>query len=383
MATLITHPAQCFPYHKSILWMKDWQRLSPSSITGVRILFSFLFFLFVPPPSLAGDPGWHIQVDHYPDVLWHISAVSRNVCWVLGVHGTILRTTDGGNTWAPVQDARIASRSVTALAAFGSDVAIIAISTYDTWSTRSFSPGDTSWILRTSDGGSSWHETYCLPGGFLNGIHRLGQTGAVSLGNPVADRWTILLSSNAGITWLPVADPLMRTGSETGSLGSSAARGERYVWFGALDSSSSEATSRIYRSTDGGNHWTHSILPFPNPHTLDFRDSLVGVVSTAKRQIARTMEGGASWSIVTLPRDEASGDVAASPDGQLWLTQYRSVLSSTDAGQTWSRHWQAHPTHKVVMKFDLVMEGDSLFGWATTWAGGIARFEGKAVKCTR
>jgi len=363
--------------------MKDWHPPSASLITGVRILFCALFLLFAPRPSLAGDPEWHFQLEHYPDVLWHICAVSRNVCWVLGVHGVILRTTDAGNTWAPSQDAWIASKTPTALTAFGPGVAIAAISTYNPWSNRSFSPEDTSWILRTSDGGQSWHKVFCLPGGFFNGIHRLGTSGAISLGEPLSGRWTILRSSDAGRKWTPVADAPIQTGSETGSLGSTAARGDRSVWFGAVDRYPSTTSSSIYRSTDGGIHWTHSVLPFPDPHTLDFRDSLVGIVSTTKRQIARTTDGGRSWSIVTLPADEASGDVAASPDGQLWLTQYRSVLSSTDAGQTWSRVWRAHPSHKVVMKFDLVMEGDSLFGWATTWAGGIARFEGKAIECTR
>jgi photosystem II stability/assembly factor-like uncharacterized protein len=343
-------------------------------IIGVSLL------ALLPYPALSGNPEWYVQLEHYPDVLWHIAAVNRNVCWVLGVHGTILRTTDNGNIWTPVQDARIAKLTPTALAAFGPDIAIAAVSTYDPWSARYFSPRDTSWILRTSDGGRSWHEVFCQPGGLFNGIHRLGTKGAVALGNPVRAQWVILISSNVGESWNPVSDVPTQTATETGSLGSSAARGNRWIWFGALDASFTRATSTVYHSTDGGYHWTHAILPFPNPHTLDFRDSLVGIVSTTKRQIARTTDGGTTWSTVVLPDDEASGDVAVSPDGQLWLTQHRSILSSSDAGQTWSRIWKAHPSQKVVMKFDLIQERDSLFGWATTWAGGIVRFEGKALK---
>jgi len=339
---------------------------------GLVLCFSF-------HPAKSGNLECHFQLERYPDNLWLISAVSRDVCWVLGVHGTVLRTANAGNTWAPVQNAWIAGKTPTSLAAFGADVAIVGVSTFDPWSDRPFSPGDTAWILRTSDGGRSWQEVICQRGGFFNGLHRLGTNGAICFGNPVDGRWTVMTSSDAGNRWTFIESAPVQAGTEIGSLGSSAARGDRYVWFGALDERSTAKSSLIYGSRDGGNHWTSSILPFASPHTLDFRDSLIGIVATTRREIARTTDGGESWSVVSLPFDEGSGDVAATPDGQLWLTQHRSILSSTDAGLTWTRLWEAHPSQKIVMKLDLVMEGDSLFGWATTWTGGIARLEGRAM----
>jgi photosystem II stability/assembly factor-like uncharacterized protein len=347
----------------------------PVFIAGLLLCFSF-------HPVKAGNPDWQFQLEHYPDNLWLVSSVSRDVCWILGVHGTVLRTANAGRTWAPVQDTRITGRTLTALVAFSANVALVGVSTFDQASARSFSSGDTAWIFRTSDGGLSWHEVFCQKGGFFNSLHRLGARGAICLGNPVDGRWTVVISPDDGIRWTPAASAPLQAGAEIGSLRSSAVWGERHVWFGAYEERSTANSSLIYRSRDGGKHWTSTILPFPLPHTLGFRDSLVGIVSTTRRNIARTTDGGESWSVVSLPYDEGSGDVAASADGQIWLTQHRSILSSTDAGLTWTRLWQAHPSHQIVMKLDLVMEGDSLFGWATTWTGGIARFEGRAKSGT-
>jgi len=339
-----------------------------------------LVILFAIRTSVAQPDAsaWHLQVEHFPDILWHVVPVDRNCCWILGVHGVVLQTVNGGAYWAAVQDSFIARRTPTALAALSPQIAVGAVSTYDPWSARSFSPTDTSWILRTSDGGRSWSEALCITGALFNGIHRLGSSGVVALGNPIGDRWTVLRSLDSGKTWVAPPGIPERIGEETGGLGCTAARGERSVWFGAYDEHAPRSGSRIYHSADGGQSWTFSTFPISHPHTLDFRDSLVGVVSTTRRTIARSTDGGSTWIPVTLPYDEGSGDVAASTDGQLWLTQHRSILRSTDAGETWTRLWTVHPSHKVIMKFDVVQEGDSLFGWATTWAGGIVRFEGRA-----
>jgi len=334
-------------------------------------------------PLIAEDPGWHIQLERYPDNLWLISAVNRNVCWVLGVHGTILRTVNAGRTWAPAQDARIAGKAPTAIAAFSADAAVVSISTSVPWSGRPVGSSDTSWILRTSDGGRSWHEVFCQPGGLFNGLHRTGIDGAICLGNPVGGRWTVLTSSDGGRRWTFAASAPVQAGAELGGLGCSTTWGNRHVWFGALDERSATHVYRIYRSTDGGAQWEFSILPSLSPHTLDFRDSLVGIVTTGRREIGRSTDGGKSWSAISLAYDAGSGDVAVSPDGQLWLTQHRSIFSSTDAGLSWTQLFQVHPAHQVVMKLAIVMEGDSLFGWATTRIGGIVQYEGRAMSANR
>jgi photosystem II stability/assembly factor-like uncharacterized protein len=334
-------------------------------------------------PARASDPGWQVQLKRYPDNLWLVSAVSREVCWILGVHGTVLRTVNAGGTWAPAQDTRIAGKTPTAIAAFSADVAVVGISTSVPWFGRPFGSTDTSWILRTSDGGRTWHEVFCQPGGFFNGLHRMGGDGAICLGNPVSGRWTVLTSSDGGRHWTFVAGAPVQAGAEVGGLGCSTTWGNRHVWFGALDERSASTPFRIYRSTDGGAQWAYSILPALSPHTLDFRDSLVGIVTTGRREIGRSTDGGKSWSAISLTYDAGSGDVAVSPDGQIWLTQHRSIFSSTDAGLSWTQLYQAHPIHQIVMKLGVVMEGDSLFGWATTWTGGIIRYEGRATGVNR
>ena len=44
-----------------------------------------------------------VQVSHTTEGLRGVSAVSREIAWASGTHGTYLRTTDGGRTWTPGQ----------------------------------------------------------------------------------------------------------------------------------------------------------------------------------------------------------------------------------------------------------------------------------------
>jgi photosystem II stability/assembly factor-like uncharacterized protein len=336
-------------------------------------LTTLLGICFMAHASSSAQPAWKAQLRGFPDNLWHLSAVDRNTCWVLGLQGSVLRTGDAGATWKPVAVPVYQGISPSALVAFDSAAAILGLSPSDP---ARVNHSDTSRLLRTSNGGRTWEEVYRQPGGFFNGIHRLGRRKVICLGNPAGGKWTILHSSDSGRHWTILAD--LPADNETGSLGSTAARGERCVWFGAIGPNGRAA--RLYRSTDGGQRWSSADLPVSNPHTLDFRDSLVGVVATSVRDIARTGDGGVTWSVNRLDADEGSGDVASSPDGQLWLTQHRSILSSSDAGLTWTKIWTAHPSEQIVMKFDVVMDKDSLFGWVTTYGGGIIRFECKALR---
>src|SRR5215207_6604478 len=59
-------------------------------------------------PALADDPSsyaWHATPTGSEDQFRGLDAVSEQVAWVSGEHGTILRTTDAGATWDDVSPA--------------------------------------------------------------------------------------------------------------------------------------------------------------------------------------------------------------------------------------------------------------------------------------
>ena len=79
-----------------------------------------------------------------------VSAVSSEVAWASGAEGTVLRTTDGGRTWhrRPVPGTgALDFRDVDAVSAATAHV-------------LSIGPGDASRIYHTEDGGTTWTERF-------------------------------------------------------------------------------------------------------------------------------------------------------------------------------------------------------------------------------
>ena len=62
-----------------------------------------------------------VQTSHTSENLRGVSAVSRQVAWASGTHGTYLRTTDGGQTWIPGQVPDASALDFRAVAAFSAD----------------------------------------------------------------------------------------------------------------------------------------------------------------------------------------------------------------------------------------------------------------------
>src|SRR5215469_4433281 len=102
------------------------------------------------------------QVSHTEESLRGVSAVSRQVAWASGTHGTYLRTTDAGQTWTPSQVPDATTLDFRAVVAFSADEAFL----------MSAGPGDQSRIYHTSDGGQHWtlEFTNSNPKGFFDSM---------------------------------------------------------------------------------------------------------------------------------------------------------------------------------------------------------------------
>ena len=174
----------------------------------------------------AGDPAvWTVQ-----DVRRRAQSLRRRVrrhrrhACAVGAGGTILRTTDGGDTWGqPTSPTTTVLRAVafdssgTRCVAVG-DGGVIARSTNggSTWSTVTsgtsndlrdvvFASSTNGWavgaydtILATTDGGATWSTvTHTGTGDNLNGVAATDTSHAWAVG----DNGTVLFTRNAGSTW--------------------------------------------------------------------------------------------------------------------------------------------------------------------------------------
>ena len=119
------------------------------------------------------------QFSHTTESLRGVSAVTRQIAWASGTHGTYLRTVDGGQTWTPAQVPGAASLDFRAVVAFDADEAFL----------MSAGPGDQSRIYHTTDAGKHWQLEFSNgnPKGFFDSMMFWDRTHGVVLGDPISD----------------------------------------------------------------------------------------------------------------------------------------------------------------------------------------------------
>jgi photosystem II stability/assembly factor-like uncharacterized protein len=137
-----------------------------------------------------------VLTTHTTESLRGVSAVSHNVAWASGTHGTYLRTTDGIH-WQPAQVPDATTLDFRAVVAFSADEAFL----------MSAGPGDQSRIYHTTDAGKHWQLqfTNTNPKGFFDSMLFWDKTHGVVLGDPIPDqggklKFELLLTDD-GQTW--------------------------------------------------------------------------------------------------------------------------------------------------------------------------------------
>jgi len=139
----------------------------------MRILPFFLTAIAI------AQSGPRVQTSHTTENLRGVSAVSRQVAWASGTHGTYLHTTDGGQTWIPGQVPDAATLDFRAVVAFSANEAFL----------MSAGPGDQSRIYHTADAGQHWQLqfTNSNPKGFFDSMVFWDPKHGIILGDPIPD----------------------------------------------------------------------------------------------------------------------------------------------------------------------------------------------------
>src|SRR5271155_5360092 len=129
-----------------------------------------------------------------------VSAVSQNIAWASGTHGTYLRTTDAGRTWLPAQVPDAPTLDFRAVVAFSADEAFL----------MSAGPGDQSRIYHTTDAGQHWQLQFTNTNskGFFDSMVFWDPTHGIVLGDPIPDetgkpKFELLITTD-GQTWTPI-----------------------------------------------------------------------------------------------------------------------------------------------------------------------------------
>ena len=129
-----------------------------------------------------------------------VSAVSRDIAWISGTHGTYLRTIDAGRNWIPDQVPGAEALDFRAVVAFSADEAFL----------MSAGPGEQSRIYHTTDIGRHWQLqfTNTNPKGFFDSMVFWDRTHGIVLGDPIPDEsgklHFELLVTTDGQTWTQI-----------------------------------------------------------------------------------------------------------------------------------------------------------------------------------
>jgi photosystem II stability/assembly factor-like uncharacterized protein len=276
-------------------------------------------WLFLSAIAIA-QAGPRVQTSHTTENLRGVSAVSRQVAWASGTHGTYLRTTDGGQTWIPGQVADATTLDFRAVVAFSANEAFL----------MSAGPGDQSRIYHTSDAGQHWQLqfTNSNPKGFFDSMAFWAPKHGIVLGDPISDEKGKpkfeLLATEDGESWHAIPpsqlpEALEGEGAFAASNSCIALVEERRVsgasapdpniWF-----ATGGKAARVFHSPDRGKTWeafNTPILYGPESagiFSIAFRDAHHGVIAGGDYKhpddddpnLAFTEDGGKTWTLSDL-----------------------------------------------------------------------------------
>ncbi len=165
----------------------------------MKTLPSVFVALLLTTAALA-QPARQTQPSNTTENLRGISAVSLQIAWASGTHGTYVRTTDAGRTWIPAQLPDAANLDFRGVVAFSADEAFL----------MSAGPGDQSRIYHTIDAGQHWNLqfTSTSPKAFFDSIAFWDPTHGIVLGDPIPDdsgqlKFQLLMTTD-GQSWTPI-----------------------------------------------------------------------------------------------------------------------------------------------------------------------------------
>jgi photosystem II stability/assembly factor-like uncharacterized protein len=290
--------------------------------------------------SGGGDFGWELTPTGSTARLRGLSAISEDVAWASGSVGTVLRTTDRGETWDSVGPPGTAALQFRDIEAFDRNTAVI----------LSIGTGTDSRIYRTTDGGDTWTLVFQNdePTAFYDCMAWFDDHRGLALSDPVDGRFRILATDDGGRSWEVVdADMPPALAGEFAFAASGqciTADGGGNAWFGT----GGDAIARVFHSDDRGETWTVANTPIRSDPSagifaLAFRDPQHGLAAggdflapaASPDALALTDDGGASWQL-------AAGAPNEYRSGAHWVTGTDAIIvgptgseATHDPGRSW------------------------------------------------
>lgn len=157
-----------------------------------RICITFTALLF-----FSYTTAQSIKILHKDSLSFRgLSVVDNKIVWVSGANGTVGRSIDGGNTWKWIVVEGFDKTDFRDIEAFDKNTAVI------------MGISEPAYILRTTNGGDSWHTVYenYTPGIFLDAMEFWNDMSGIVIGDPINNKFFIGRTFDGGKTWQSIPE---------------------------------------------------------------------------------------------------------------------------------------------------------------------------------
>jgi photosystem II stability/assembly factor-like uncharacterized protein len=273
-------------------------------LLNLLLVSSLTSTVFSVPSSSISDSlpafRWNLLATNSAQQFRGLSPVSADIAWVAGTNGTVLRTSNGGQTWQSVGPSDGGNLEFRDVQAFSESKAVI----------LSIGEGNASRIYNTDDGGATWNLAFTNAdaSAFYDCMAFDTPRHGLAVSDPVDGKFRILETVDGGASWA-IVDPAGMPPALSGEFGFAASgtciatAAERwYLASGGVD------PSRIFRSLDGGHNWevTNSAVAGGDSagvYSLSFSDARHGIAvggdytvpNGTVRTSAWSKDGGVTW----------------------------------------------------------------------------------------
>src|SRR5215475_6525288 len=327
-------------------------------------------------PALYQDLRWRTVGPHRGGRSTAAAGVRTqpNVFYMGATGGGVWKTENYGVSWVPVSDGQIPTGSIGALDVADSNPNVVYAGTGSEAIRSNVIVG--RGVYKSTDAGRTWQHV---------GLKEVGQIGQLkihpknpdiayvaAIGQPFGwgpDRG-VYRTKDGGKTWQKVLFINDQTGvvsiainwQNPNELYAGAWRAQRKPW--TIISGGAAAEGGVYKTTDGGDHWTRSSSGFPddligkvwvdvaqsNPKVVYAQVEAVG----AKGGLYRTADSGATWTLVNSSQSLRArpfyfNKVYVNPkdENEVYVTEL-AFHRSTDGGKTFTQVSTPHGDDHVV-----------------------------------
>lgn len=294
--------------------------------------------------------------------------------WACGNNGTIIKESTNTSTWRNFSGHGVPTNiNLTNICAVDTNSAFV-----------SGTSGSTTYVWKTSNGGSNWFQVFSQNNGFINSVWMKNNFQGFMEGNPVAGRWSLWKTSNGGLNWDSSGLYLPQSGSEAGFANSLClllrvqyvlASDTNKIWFGTNN-------YRIYYSSNYGQNWSvQSTSPEQNSfciaYGMDFSNNAY-LYAGGSSYVLSSSNYGTNWASTSI---SGSGNITGITQDWygFYLTRGNQMYAKSSPSSNWYLSYTAPSGNYIYL--DNRGEGEWVDHYAVRNNGGITyTTEGEGIK---